>query len=301
MDVQVTASEGLEFVLAKLSAAKKPPKTDLKDRPVTESFKPKKVSAEEKRLALQGRKQKDLELWQTWKTGGMRPKDLTPLLKNLQPLLQSHMAKYKGRAEVPTVAVEHQHRKLMVDALKKWDPKGGAALGSWVDTHLQRGSRYVNDNKSFAQSPENVWSKFGAYNMVKSNLTDKLGYVPDDQAIHDYALKTKHKQLKDLSLKDIRRLGREQRKGLIESPELDKDHLMGGNFSSRDEQLILMIHPELTKEERSVHQFVFGKYFDKPTITSTGALAKKLGFSDSKVSKLKTSIFKKMEPYRTGD
>jgi DNA-binding CsgD family transcriptional regulator len=66
-------------------------------------------------------------------------------------------------------------------------------------------------------------------------------------------------------------------------------------MSSREDEVVHLIYHQLTPQERSVHEYTFGLN-GKPRL-EPGAIAKKLKMDNSKVSKLRTSIFKKMEPH----
>jgi len=98
-----------------------------------------------------------------------------------------------------------------------------------------------------------------------------------------------------ISLKDIKRLEKEQRRSLIASTK-DTDETAGiPNMSSRAEEVKLLIIPELSMDERVVHEYSFGLN-GKPQL-KPGAIAKKLKMDNSKVSKLRSSILKKMQKH----
>jgi DNA-binding CsgD family transcriptional regulator len=270
-------TESLDWLL-KIAAPKKGavPATSLAKNP---------VSAEQK--------QQEVELWKKWKEGGKKAKDLAPLLKSFDRLIQDRLNRFK-RAEVPLAAVAHEHKKRLVEALNTWDPKK-SQLNTWINWKLKRGARYVETYKNPARITENISQYIGSFNALKSELAEKLGYEPSAQALHDYALKTKHPRLKDRPLKDFKRLEVEQRKTFIEKGHESDETGPTPILSSRSEEVAHLIIPQLTKMEQEVHEYTLGLN-GRPKL-KPGQIAKKLKMDNSKVAKLRTSIFNKMKPY----
>ena len=275
--------QALRWVLEKIAAARKP----MFLAPVIQT-------PEQKKTELTAKKASELDLWHKWDQGGRKPKDLDPILKSFAPVIQKRVSTFR-RAEVPTSAVEAEHRKYFVKAMQTWDPKKGGSLLTWVTWNLKHAGRFVDTNKNFASIPENISQHIGSYNSVKATLSEKLGHEPDVHSIHDYILETNHPKLGKLSLKDIKRLEKEQRRGLIQT-SFDVEELGGSpHMGSRAEEVKLLISAELTPEERVVHEYSFG-INGKPQL-KPGEIAKKLKMDNSKVSKLRRSILDKMKKY----
>jgi DNA-directed RNA polymerase specialized sigma subunit len=281
---QDAKERALDWVLEKLAAAKKTTAPASAPPPVKA---PKKITVEQKK--------NEVELWRKWNDNGQKPKDLEPLIKSFNPMIQRRVNLFKNRVEIPTSAIEYKHKELFVQALKTWDQKKGGALNTWIDWNLRKGVRYIDSNKNFARIPENISQHIGAYKVVKSELAEKLGHEPDAHAIHDHILTAGHPTLGRLSLKDIGRIEKEQRRGLIQTGH-DIEELGGApHMSSRAEEVKLLIIHQLTPEERLVHEYTFGLN-GKPKL-KPGEMAKKLKMDNSKVSKLRRSILNKMQPY----
>ena len=296
MEVESPKIEALNWVLEKLAAAKKPAAgTSVPKAIKGPSFS--SMSLDQK----QALKEKETALWHKWNDGGRKPADLDPLIHSLMPIIQKRANDFR-RAEVPKAAVLHVHKMAAVEAIKKWDPKAkdGASLKTYVTWGLKHGRRYVENNKNLIYNPENIRERIGVYNAFKSELTEKLGYEPDSHAIHDLALESGHPKISTWSLKDIKRVEKEQRRSLIQSGH-DVEEMAGSPYmSSRAEEVKLLIVPELTPEERIVHEYTFGLNGKKAL--QPGAIATKLKFDNSKVSKLRKSIRLKMQKYlRPGD
>ena len=292
----VNRGQALEWVLDKIAAASKKkevPKSLAYSVPKFEPAKPFSFQPPEK-ITVE-RKRKEVDLWHQWNNNGRKPKDLNPLLSTFNNVIQKRKNDFRG-AEVPTSAVEHKLKKLAVEAFKTWDPKKSGGLSTWVTIKLKSGQRYVDSNKSPTYSPENVTQHIGTFNTLKSELTEKLGHEPDASTIHDHLLEFGHPKeaFARLSLKDIKRLEK-QRRSLISSGKDSEETSGMPHMSSRAEEVKLLIVPELTKEELIVHELSFGLN-GKPQL-KPGDIAKRLKFDNSKVSKLRTSILKKMQKH----
>lgn len=279
-------AEALDWVLEKLSAAKKPKIVAPAPFPKPFSSLPGIASPEAKKKELKNKKQSEMELWKTWHTGGRKPADLDPLLKSLQPLIETNAQKYKNKVEIPNAAIDFEHKRLTVEALHKYDPTKGAALGTWISNYLRKVNRFILTHQNFARITEPVAAKIGLYNSAKAELTERLGYEPDTHTLSEHT---------GLSVKELKRLSKDQRKGLVSSGIAGTEVNPGSLLSSRDQEVVQLVYHQLTPQERSVHEYTFGLY-GKPVL-KPGAIAKKLKMDSSKVAKLRTSIFNKMKPH----
>ena len=275
-------SPDLNWVLGKLAAAKKVPAA------------PPLATPEQKQKDLRAKQPKELELWKAWKDGGQKPALLEPLLKSFAPLINHRINFYKNRVEIPTAALEQEHHKWFLKGLQTFDPKKGAQLNTHLTTNLKKAGRWIEANKNFSYISENVSKNIGAYNAFKSELGERLGHEPDDQTIRDFAIKEKHPKLGILSVKDLKRLNREQRKGLIQTGH-ESDLLASGGVEPREVEVAHLIIPQLNPQERLVHEYTLGLN-GKPAL-KPGAIAKKLKMDNSKVAKLRSAIWGKMKPY----
>ena len=273
--LETQGEEALDWVMEKLGMAKK-------KAPPPPIYAPKQD--------LGDVRSRELQLWHTWNNGGRKPKDLTPLLNSMKPLIMKKKNEL-SRAEVPLASIEHNLEKQVLQAFKKYDPNKGK-LNSFVGFHLKHGGRYVNSLKNTARISENISDHIGRFNAAKADLTEKLGHEPDTHTLWQTMNKSK-----PIALKTVIRLGKEQRKGLYEiSGEGGILGQGGTQLNARDAEVAELIYPELTKEEKIIHEYIYGLN-GKPVITESGKLAKKLNWHVSKVSRKKTSIMNKMQPY----
>lgn len=249
------------------------------------------VSTEDRAI----QRSKEMEMWKTWKDGGQKPEHLDPLLKSFSNLISQRMTKFRG-AEVPKAAVEMEHKKELLKALRTFDPTKGTTLTTYVIGQLPKAGRYVANNQNFARISLNIGEKIGQFNALKSNLTETLGHEPDAQAIHDHLLQNPHETLGRLSLKQINRFNKDQRKGLLESSS-NANELAGRVYSlsgedAREEEVIKLIYPQLAGDERAVYEYIYGVN-GKPAL-KRGEIAKKMGWDAPKVSKVVASIRSKV-------
>lgn len=279
MEVGIDVDEDLQWVLDKIAApAKKKPAG-----PAAPVVHP--VSTLPPLPNLGSKKQNETELLKRWKASGEDPKHLDPLLDSMKGLVESRARMYKNIVEVPTAALDHEFKQQLVEALRSYDPSKGAQLGTWVTKRLKKANRYILTHQNFARIPENVANGINKYTTAKTELTEKLGYEPDD---HTLAEKS------GLSMKEVKVLNKSLRKGLVASGG-QQEMFETGFTTGRREEVLGLIHYELTPEERTVFEYTFGRN-GKPQL-KPGDIARKTGFDNSKVAKLRTSIFNKMKPH----
>lgn len=287
---EVTVPDGsISWVLEKLSAAKKKAKGSFVPK-----VQPKIISDDlkKKQQELTATRATELELWKTWKKSGEKPVHLDPLLKSLTRVLQKRANEAgKGRVEVPSAAIDFAHKQQAVNALRSFDPSKGVKLTTWVTTNLKKVTRFIHNTQNLARITEPLAMKIGTFKAVKSDLTERLGHEPDDHSLHEALVPHGY------SMKDIKRLNKEVRKSYV-SGQGGLDDVQSALNSSPDVEVIHLVIPQLTKSELAVHELTFGLN-GKPQLTP-GAIAKRLKMDGSKVAKLRSSSWKKMEPHLGG-
>lgn len=287
---EVADTDGsLSWVLEKMSAAKKKAKGGFVPKVQPKTF---ADDLKKKQQELTATRASELELWKTWKKSGEQPKHLDPLLKSLTRVLQKRANEAgKGRVEVPTAAIDFAHKQQAVNALRSYDPAKGVKLTTWVTTNLKKVSRFIHNTQNLTRITEPLAMKIGTFRAVKADLTERLGHEPDDHTMHQSLVPHGY------SMKDIKRLNKEVRKSYV-SGQGGLDDVQGALNSSPDVEVIHLVVPQLSKSELAVHEYTFG--LNGKAKLAPGAIAKKLKMDNSKVAKLRTSIWKKMEPHLGG-
>lgn len=227
---------------------------------------------------LRSTQRKELELWHEWNKGGRKPKHLKPLYDSYKPLIEREARKFTNRVELPTSAIHAELRKQFVNAVKTYDAKKGAALGSWIQTNLRKASRFVKTYQNFGKIPEGNISNIRVFDQAKEELTTKIGHEPDTRTLADY-LKWPHKR--------VIQLQKERREDMPASGYM---HDPAEVLAPVELEAIRLIQYDtrLGKEDRAVYEYTFGMN-GKPRL-NPGQIAKKTGIHPSKVSRIRGKL-----------
>lgn len=231
------------------------------------------------------RKQKELELWKTWKDSGHDPEHLDPLLSSLQPLMTQHVNRYAGNVPISRPALEGEVTRLTVKALKSYNPTRGAQLSTFVTGQLKGINRFVTQHQNVSRITEDRSQKIGRYQRATSALNESLGRPPTAQEIADEMR---------VSVRTVNRLAQEMRPDLLAS---GAEHDPFLNEEPRSREILRLMYPyAFTLDEQRVFEYLLGLN-GKEKELKTGKIARALGWSDSKVSQIRASIANKVKPY----
>jgi len=128
------------------------------------------------------RQQQDLDLWKEWRKT-RSPVVLKQLLDGLKPLLNREISKWD--TTVPRAALESKAKLLTVDALEKYDPNRGAAVGTHVASRIRKLSRSVYPYQNVARLPENQQLLYNTFQVAQNSLVDTLGRDPTHEELAD--------------------------------------------------------------------------------------------------------------------
>lgn len=242
-------------------------------------------------------KKQESELWQDWKDSGHHPEKFKSLLTSYRPLINRTVRQYSRVAAVPHEAVEAEVKKHFLNACKTFNPDSGAQLGTWVNWHLKKTKRYVDEYSNIGKIPEPRIALINKYKLAKDELFEHLNRLPTHQEvashINTYYPSTKkisHKEIKNLSVElsrdDLSESGFDDGPGVFQSPkELEAIRLL--RWSNK-----------LNHEEKSVFDHVFGVHendiFVEHHMKKPGDIARLTGFSNSKISRIRNSIADKV-------
>lgn len=228
---------------------------------------------------------KELDLWKKWKENGENPEDLKPLLHSFRPLIRKHANFWANRADLPPQSVHVAFQKQFVSALQTYDPNKGAKLGSWVTTNLSKGKaqRWVSTYQDPLRVQENRYYKTGIWDNAYATLKDQLDRDPTTREMAE-------------------KLGwSESETGRMEAEKRGTVFGVSSGFDptsvapSKESEALKLVRYTLTPDELNVFDHL-GGYYGKPQLRP-GEIAKKFGFSPSKVTRIKNSITKKLEEY----
>jgi DNA-directed RNA polymerase sigma subunit (sigma70/sigma32) len=158
-----------------------------------------------------------------------------------------------------------------------------------VHNNLKGLNRFVKKHQNFTRIVETQANKIGDYQRAKGSLSEELGREPTTLELSD--------RLK-MSFKKVGRMEKELRKDSFAA--LPSQDLVESNPFEKvlpiHREVIEMLPYELTIDEQKVFNHLFGRGGNRKD-TSTGGIARKLGWSDSKVSQIKKSVSQKYLTY----
>lgn len=247
------------------------------------------ASALEKQAAadLRKRQQREFEMWQQWKDGGMKKQQLRPLIKSFRPLINHRANVFAGGKirDIPPAAIRAEFTNQFVSALQTYDPNRGAGLGTHISHHLKKAQRFITTYQNPARIPENRIYRIRELQDAETRLDEQYGRAPTQLELAD-TLKWSPKQ--------VDMLQREVRKARPTSAfESDPSTFT----PSRQKEVLRLLPYDLNSDERAVFEHLYG-VGGKPRL-GPGAIARKLGMSAPKVSRLKRSIAEKYSKYST--
>ena len=233
--------------------------------------------------SIAGRAKQELQMWQQWQQGGKKPEDLRPLVQSLQPLVSNRMKIFHNRVrDIPPDAIRAEFHDQLVNALDTFDPNKGK-MTTWINARLMKANRFVNTYQNPARIGEKRIRDITTFQTAEDTLRQRLGRSPTIIEISDYA---------KIPQNEVR---------LLRS-ELRRSHPVG-QFGEKDPTSFTMSRTQeimnlLPHEERAVFEYVHG-VAGKPQL-GTGDIAKKLGLSAPKVSRIKQAIAEKWKSYDGG-
>ena len=245
------------------------------------------LSTDLKKLAvddLYQRQQRELQMWKTWKEGGMQPDHLKPLIQSFKNLISSQANIWAGRVRVvPPAAIKIEFTNQCVKAIATYDPNKGAGLGTHIRHQLRRAPKFITTYQNPGRIPETRVYLIQNFKNAEERLTEDFGRPPTQLELADH-LKWPPKQV------DV--LQREIRKAKPIS-QFKSDPM--SQTLSRHNEIMRLLPYELGPDEKQVFEYVYG-IGGKPKL-EPGQIAQKLAMSSSKVSRIKKSIAIKYSKY----
>lgn len=236
------------------------------------------------RVPTSPKMQEELHLWHQWKESGEKEEHLQPLLTSLQPLLHQRIRDFSGRVPIPKEVLHAQATNLTIQGLRRYDPTK-AQLATYLTTQLRGLRRYVIQHQNVSRITEERAHQIGPYQHTVAELTETLSRPPTTHEIADHM---------QVSVKTVNKLALEIREDLLASGSPVEDPFL--DEVPRAREVLQLIQYELTPSELLVFERLTGTG-GHAKLSSTGAISKALGMSDSKVSQLKNAISRKMKEY----
>lgn len=234
------------------------------------------------RVSTVPKRQEELHMWRTWKDQGEQPDHMEPLLKSLQPLINKRLRQFSG-VEIRPGSMQSEANRKVIGGLRRFDPSR-AQMHTFLTHELKGVSRFVQHHQNLSRIVEDRSNKVGKFQKARADLAEELGRDPTSHEIAD--------RMK-VSVVTVTRLQGELREDLLASGAMEDPFI---EESPRHREVFKLLPYELDPSELLVYEYLAG-YGGKPKITSTGDIAKRLGWSDSKVSQMRRSIGLKMKQY----
>jgi hypothetical protein len=233
------------------------------------------------------REQRELQMWHDWNNSGRNPNKLRPLVHSLQPLVNNRLKIYEHQIrDIPPGAIRAEFQDQLLNSLETFDPNKGR-MKTWVTGRFRKVNRFINTYQNPARIGEKRIKDITKFKTAVQTLQEQLGRSPSAMEIADHA---------KMPVADVSLLQTELRKAHPAGQVGEADPT---TFKmSRTQEVLRLLPYDLTPEENAVFERVHGLHGHRPQ--GTGAIAKSLGMSAPKVSRLKSSIAGKWKQYDRG-
>jgi DNA-directed RNA polymerase specialized sigma subunit len=237
------------------------------------------------------RRAEDHALWEQWKVDP-NPQTLRPLLRRFEPLLNAKLQQYRAPTVNPA-AFKTNLKMHALNAFETFDPSR-ASLRTHVENHLRRSMRFNVQQQNYAYIPEGQVAYIGALDRARDELLEETGEEPSHAQLATFVNQRPDMlgAKKPLTPSMVSRIQGGRRKDVVSSS-------MEGGVEvapSRNEAVLGLMHAALNPAQQQVFNHIYGMN-GAPRITSTSALAARLGKSPSQISRLKTSIATEYKKY----
>jgi len=229
------------------------------------------------------KKDATLELWEEWKKT-RSPQALDALYKSVDKVIGVNINKW-ATMRIPQSALKVKAEKLALEAFEKYDPSRGASLATFVDRYLSKLYDYVLSNSQVMKVPIERLSNINRFHQAELDLREKYNRNPTDLEISEYL---------SIPLNEIKRFKQESFGILGEGP-VERGFKTENINDATTQYALNIVYYDLDPDERKVYDYLYGK--KKKEVVSTGEIARRTGFTDSKVSRIKARIAKKLEHY----
>jgi len=182
-------------------------------------------------------------------------------------------------------------QKNAIKAFQTYDPNRGASLRTHVTNMLRRSQRFNAQYQNVAKIPEDKIALITPINQARDQLMQQYDTEPDDKAIAGFlnqnptmvpVSRVRGRVTPGL----VNAVQRYQIKDISES-QFESDPVP--QAASFERETVRLMRHVLTGDDKEVYDFLYGTG-GKPQVTSTSAIASRLGKSPSAVSRAKSRI-----------
>lgn len=222
-------------------------------------------------------KERDTEVWRTWKRAPTKP-NLQTVLVQLNPVIQREVNRWAGT--LARAALELEAKRLAVEAIKTYRETAGASLATHVTNRLKKLSRLSYTHQNIARIPEYQTLKYHTYESAKADLVDNLGRDPTHVELADELRWSKGA---------LKAFERNLRREFVESgetpPSFDQSEGSGG--------MVDFIYYDLAPMQKKIFEYTTG--YGGKKVLSNPKLMKKLKLTQGQLSYQKRLLTDKIE------
>lgn len=223
----------------------------------------------------------DEDLVKRWQTSRDRVA-LDELRRRTRPLVQSQVNKYRSNS-VPQPVLEAKADQILVQSATSYRHNVGARFRTHLFTNLRRLNRFSAARSNIATIPEARTQKIGVYRRVYDELQTRKHRPPTASEMADEL---------NWPLSEIMTMQRSLRRDIISSG-LQAPARMD-TTEARRRRVMNDIWFELTPDEQTVFAHITGTH-GRRKIEKGRDIARATGFSQAKVSQVRTAIAHKIE------
>ena len=223
-------------------------------------------------------------MWHQWKAEPT-PQNTQAMLKRLEPVFKSFEMQHKApRTNAPAMRLVMQENALK--ALESYDPSRGAAPTTWVQSNIRRAQRFNIQQQNVARISEENVGHIGRIGRANETLQEQFGRPPthDELAQQLNVGVPKRRQLNAQKIQQI-----QQQAGRRDVPSSAFESDPTPSASQLDSEVIALLPDRFARAGKHDHMKVMDLVYNQG-VQSTGTLARQLGWSQSKVSRIKTEI-----------
>ena len=212
------------------------------------------------------------------------PKNMSSILNCFNPLLNKTLQRYRSNP-IDDQIILGDLKSHFVDAVETYDPKKGVKLITHIFPHLQKTSRFVQQNSGAIRIPENQLSNIRNFNQAKDDLKRNLNRDPLIDEIADEM---------GLPIKNVVRITKMISSG-VPSELLNLGMISNESSENNfDQNMIMNFYYDLDNTDKKVFQYTTGYLGNE--ILSTNEISKKINrtpeFIEIRKKILATNLYK---------
>lgn len=246
--------------------------------------------AEKSKTAAE-RVRKEQDLVTTWQQD-QSPANTQAVLRQFEPVFRHHQNVHKA-PQTSASGLRGNMMNLAVDALKSYDPNRGTTFSTHLHNQLRRVSRTNKKRQNMGRIAEAPAGYIGKIQAAQEELSDELGAEPTHDQIAE-RMNIGMPTQRQLSAQKIQQIQGMQRRDVLATP-FESDPVPVA--AQREQEVVGLLRHSLQGDEVKVYDMLYPQQGGQ-SVASTGAIAKKLGMSPSKVSRLKSAIIAKYNKYK---